>query len=108
MYLHVALPDALEDGLPSVTDTWLDFGGNRVNEQIGSESASNHVARFETFLRSLEPPAGPTLAFAHVFLPHIPWHYLPSGRAYIDPAVPGLADERWAAVPWLAEGTRTL
>jgi hypothetical protein len=103
VYLHVALPDALKDGLPSVTDTWLDFGGNRVHEQIGSESGSDHVARFEAYLRSLEAPSRPTLVFAHVFLPHIPWHYLPSGRAYVDPGVPGLADERWAPDSWLVE-----
>jgi hypothetical protein len=34
------------------------------------------------FVRSLGPTSGSRLDFLHVLLPHVPWHYLPSGQDY--------------------------
>jgi hypothetical protein len=47
----------------------------------------------------------PQLDVMHVLLPHVPYRYLPSGRAYEDPhALPGYgAGYRWSNVAWYVD-----
>lgn len=63
-------------------------------------SPADEVARF---LSSIEPSERPRLHVLHVLLPHVPYRYLPSGRAYSNGrALPGYsaAGYRWANDPW--------
>jgi len=107
VYLHVLLPKRLADGLPSVTQTWVNFGGKNgrpaIGDLVGRELSSDQRVRFESFVRSIAPRQRPALYFIHVLLPHVPWHYLPSGKEYANDALPGLSDERWSGEPWLVE-----
>ena len=63
-------------------------------------SPADEVARF---LSSIEPSERPRLHVLHALLPHVPYRYLPSGRAYSNGrALPGYsaAGFRWANDPW--------
>jgi hypothetical protein len=57
------------------------------------------------FLDAVRPSQRPQLDVMHVLLPHVPYRYLPSGRAYDDPsALPGYgAGYRWNSVPWFVD-----
>jgi hypothetical protein len=57
------------------------------------------------FLASIEPSERPRLHVLHVLLPHVPYRYLPSGRAYVNGrALPGYgAGYRWAKNPWFVD-----
>lgn len=102
VYLHVMLPSGLTTGLPAVSQTQRDFvGASRqefledVNRAFGIQL--EHVG---AFLQSIEPVDQPTLFFAHIYLPHKPWVYLPSGRLYMPPNaiyMPGYSrdDDLW-------------
>lgn len=52
-------------------------------------------ARFEEFVASLEPAAGPRLDFLHVLLPHQPWRHLPSGKRHNGEFLAEGLDERY-------------
>jgi hypothetical protein len=44
---------------------------------------TNEPGRWTEFLSSIQASdAQPTLYFLHVLMPHVPWHYLPSGTQY--------------------------
>ncbi len=105
--LHVLLPKRLAAGLPSVTQTWVNFGGRggrpAIGDLVGAQLSNDQRVRFESFVRSIAPRKRPTLYFIHVLLPHVPWHYLPSGKEYANDALPGLSDERWSDERWLVE-----
>ena len=107
VYLHVLLPKRLAAGLPSVTQTWVNFGGKNgrpgIGDLVGRQLSTDQRVRFESFVRSIAPRRRPALYFLHVLLPHVPWHYLPSGKEYSNDALPGLSDERWSDEPWLVE-----
>jgi hypothetical protein len=60
----------------------------------------------DRFLTSIEPSEDPRLHVLHVLLPHVPYQYLPSGRAYGDGrALPGYTDAgfRWGNDPWFVD-----
>ena len=119
VYLHVFLPDETRRRLPSVTDTWMNFGKEHADEQLGAkplavrnaEDVDKAVGRqlwqdlrfqFERYADSIAPSERPTLYFVHSMLPHSPWRYLPSGRQYGDAlGIDGLADDRWGKDDWL-------
>lgn len=96
VYAHVVSPPGLERDLPSVSDTWGDFGGGGGGGDTGSPSASapqgqpntranlnsNRNKRFEAWIDAIRPGARPALNFKHALLPHVPWQYLPSGKQY--------------------------
>jgi hypothetical protein len=121
VYGHVLLPDGLRRRLPSVTDTWMNFGKEHADEQLGAkplavrnaEDVDRAVGRqlwqdlrfqFERYADSITPTRRPTLYFVHSMLPHSPWRYLPSGRQYGDAlGIDGLADDRWGADDWLVK-----
>jgi sulfatase-like protein len=89
VYLHQLLPDDLARGIPSVSNGWQDFWRNG----IGSASPDK---RFRGFLATLRPTRRPAVWYLHVLLPHSPWRYLPSGKAYEIPPAPGWsAAEVW-------------
>ena len=107
VYLHVIAPEGIERDLPSVSDTLGNFGADTGStETAGSPGHTGHVevlhelgggrpARFESFVRSIDRTARPTLYYKHSLLPHVPFQYFPDGHRYrTQPhdVIPGLTD----------------
>jgi hypothetical protein len=89
--LHVLLPDAWTIWLPTVTETWSDFGAEeRVLEPSAALAFQDVVYErrhdspwlHDSFLRSFSAGGDRTLFFLHLLMPHVPWRYLPSGHEY--------------------------
>ncbi|MEW6281833.1 MAG: sulfatase-like hydrolase/transferase, partial [Candidatus Eremiobacterota bacterium] len=102
--LRVLLPrDWLED-VPQVAETWQDFLPQ--DERPRGRRAFRSKARvFLDFVEEVEDPDRPTLFFLHSLLPHIPYVYLPDGRAYAagdGKELPGMpAYELWGPEDFL-------
>jgi hypothetical protein len=90
-YLHRVLPQSLAKGLPQVGDRWGGFEQERILvardpeeifEILGQhiDPVQDDVDGFLADLDADEPAA--TIHFLHLFLPHSPWRFLPSGRSY--------------------------
>jgi hypothetical protein len=107
VYLHVIAPEGIERDLPSVSDTVGNFGADTGSTKTeGSPGHTGHVevlhelgggrpARFESFVRSIDRTARPTLYYKHSLLPHVPFQYFPDGHRYRrEPhdVIPGLID----------------
>jgi hypothetical protein len=115
VYLHVLLPTELTTGLPVVTQTWANFGGNAgedvddtarferdIDVLVGRELAKDQTLGFRAMVDSLAPSREPTLYFTHPFLPHSPWFLLPNGRRYANASfIRGLRNDRWGHDEWL-------
>lgn len=122
VYLHLALPERLSSELPPINRAWSDFvaierlkprrgQAPRSGDELPYPLAKDHWLRnlrgpmpgwYLEFLEGLQPPGStrPSMHFAHVMLPHIPWVFLPSGAQYGggENKVPGLkADDSWEA-----------
>ncbi len=105
VYLHLVLPDGLERDVPAVAHAWRRFSAERDGALRTSasvlaagaappESAEHRrrrllgnldvgrVERFRRFVDEIEGGARPRLDVIHTVLPHVPYQYLPSGRAY--------------------------
>lgn len=104
--LHILLPADAADALPPVTELWRDFAAEPAAGD-DAELHANRPERFREFVASMQPmdaasdTAGspPPLYFLHSLLPHAPWQYLPSGRAY-HPSNIGIDMSNWGAEPW--------
>jgi Sulfatase len=123
VYAHVAAPPGIEADLPSVSETWGDFGGEGGDGEGDGHAASGEVdavdgkatarrgkqavlsslqadrsAKFDAWIASIRNGARPALNFKHALLPHVPWRYLPSGQQYntasTDP-IPGLSRQSY-------------
>ena len=106
VYLHLVAPPRLEETLPPITDQWMNFGrdedeGEELLEQALSEAGKNspsesetgappvkllderfqslHQRQYDQFVESIRVGTGPSLNLMHVFKPHGPWSYFPSG-----------------------------
>lgn len=104
VYAHMVLPSALEDELPSVSEGWGDFnGGDAAEAALEMLGDNGRPGRFEDWLREIRPSSQPALNFKHVLLPHVPWQYLPDGRAYSRGGgrPTGLDDEQAMEQPFL-------
>jgi hypothetical protein len=83
VYAHLALPAAIEDRLPSISEGWGDFHGNDLGDEVLELlGGGGRPARFEAWVRSIRPSSRPALNFKHVLLPHGPLQYLPDGHGY--------------------------
>ena len=119
VYQHLLLPPRYAAGLPVISDRWKDFRRD-ARPEIGPAAASEPAARPEKdeffkaairamrrdrqedlrrLLAALDPDEPRSLYFMHLLLPHTPWEYLPSGKAYLNPGIPGLRKERWDEDP---------
>ncbi len=108
---HIILPDDLSEKLPPIAMTWGDFAGaasearddfNLIRRFLENVDADRRV-EVERFLAALEEPTDqPTLYFAHLLFPHLPWTYLPTGQSYParSPA-PGSTSTGWESDEWL-------
>lgn len=108
---HTLLPSDLTEGLPSISNTWGDFANateaarddfniiRRFNEYVDADRRS----QIERFIHLLgEPSSQPTLHFAHVLLPHIPWTYLETGQTYLTGGrAAGSTPGGWGSDEWL-------
>ncbi len=100
-YSHVVMPERYEPRLPAIGRTWgealapEDPAYEVDPARVEPAELSRHAdAEFEQFLGSIGPDADgrPPLYFLHSNLPHVPWQFLPSGKAYtgIEDDVPGV------------------
>lgn len=101
VYLHLVLPEPYADRIPSISDSWGNFGKSEPQEPRASTSRSGpllpcarNVCRFASSFRS---GGKPTLYVLHSLLPHVPYLYLPSGRRYgaQAPVLRGVAHGIW-------------
>ena len=119
VYGHVVLPDDVSQRLPSVSETWQDFGEGHADEDpaagplvvksvgdvdraVGRQLWRNQRFQFEQYAATIRVESKPSLYFVHALLPHSPWRYLPSGRQYGDAiGIDGIANDRWIRDEWL-------
>lgn len=122
VYAHVAAPPGIEADLPSVSETWGDFGGEGGGEDdahggsgdvevvdgkaaakqgkqtVLSNLQADRSAKFDAWIANIRNGTRPSLNFKHALLPHVPWRYLPTGQQYntasTDP-IPGLSRQSY-------------
>lgn len=109
IYEHVVAPPSFEDRLPSIDQTWSNFGGGpgrpASDDGAGKAKATlveDPMGDFRRFNASIERTARPAFWFAHIELPHAPWRYLPSGQEYPQRSpIPGRIAKTWGTDDWL-------
>jgi hypothetical protein len=82
VYLHVILPSAMAEELPSVTATWKDFGGIGRVERAKAHHFVDRPSQLRAFVNAIEAGERPGFHFLHILLPHSIWQYLPSGSSF--------------------------
>jgi hypothetical protein len=92
LYGMVLMPDPSLS--VSVSDPFNEFLGGAM-DRVNDEAVVDQDLRFKDFLDGIEAsPDG--LHFVHLFLPHSPFHYYPSGANYNNGLeLDGLQDEDW-------------
>ena len=110
VYLHLLAPPKLEERLPAIDESWMNFDSSTTEEITVNDRTrlpkidlrtfyKGRIRAFNRFVASLKPPGRgpPTLYFIHVLLPHTPWVFLPDGRgrALARTNAPGRIGERW-------------
>ena len=115
VYLHDLLPHAVARGLPSIDQSWGDF---LQQGQIQAAETQTQVLRifergldfpgpeeYERFLASLHGQRSMATLYAiHLFQPHAPWSFLPSGHQYgFGETIDGTRDRElvWERNSWL-------
>ena len=108
--LHLMLPQDWRDRLPDITQNWMNFVTDiprspaditantllRGRQYPPPQRPKTPPQRFGDFIETIQGKERPTLYFAHILLPHIPYKWLPSGKHYSSQtAMPGLAAGRW-------------
>ena len=102
VYGQLALPKPLAAELPSITNTLGSFrgdgtqgGGGFGNPRdlgnirrmeagiVKAVRGGGRASEFTDWIRSIRAGPRPTFSWKHVFFPHVPWQYLPSGRRYM-------------------------
>ena len=110
VYEHVVAPPSFEDRLPSIDQTWSNFGGaggkpaSQAPDADGGkiELSEDPLGDLRTFTRSITASARTAFWFAHVEVPHAPWRYLPSGQEYPQRSpIPGRTGQVWGDDEWL-------
>jgi Sulfatase len=106
VYLHLMLPDSIDEGGSTAVRSWNAFSRDRVagmvetsrsvllagsappesvahrKERLLANLDSGRERRFDRFVHGIRAGRRPSLDVVHVLLPHVPYQYLPSGRAY--------------------------
>jgi hypothetical protein len=107
VYLHLLAPPKLEDRLPTIDESWGNFGSD-TGDELEADSLPKvnmhtfyigRVQDFNRFIASFRAPTGtrPPLYFLHLLMPHGPWLYFPDGRvrAVANPRAAGRTHELW-------------
>jgi hypothetical protein len=113
VYSHIVAPPGIERTLTPTDQTLGRFdddaetaephqGRRAVLRELGE---GGRPRRFAAWLRSIRPTERPALYFKHLLLPHLPWQYLPDGRAYPPPSgdIRGADGEQSFRDPWLMQ-----
>jgi hypothetical protein len=119
VYAHVVAPPDIEADLPSVSETWGDFGGDAGQGEVSGEVEveeegirtakegkkatlaslkADRNAKFDAWIARIRNRPRPSLNFKHALLPHVPWKYLPTGQQYNTAAgdpIPGLSRQSY-------------
>ena len=110
VYEHVVAPPSFEDSLPSIDQTWSNFGGpggkpaSEAPDADGGkiDLSADPLGELRAFTRSITASPRPAFWFAHVEVPHAPWRYLPSGQEYPQRSpIPGRVGQVWGDDEWL-------
>ncbi len=84
VYQHVLAPEAWVARLPPIAGDWLGFARQRrFHEEDGELLRNEQGSEFDRFIRTIDRTPDPSLYFLHTLLPHMPFHYVPSGKQYI-------------------------
>jgi Sulfatase len=85
VYLHLVLPRPYSDRLPQISDSWGNFGQAEHETEVRATHSgpllpcARNVCRFASTFRN---DGKPNLYVLHSLLPHVPYLYLPSTKAY--------------------------
>ncbi len=96
VYAHLTMPVAVRDRLPSIDNSWRGFlgqeetptGGNVAIDGIpvpDSELREDWVNWVQRLINGIDEAMPPTLSYAHLRAPHVPWSTNPSGTHYERP-----------------------
>ncbi|MDP9494564.1 MAG: sulfatase-like hydrolase/transferase [Actinomycetota bacterium] len=96
VYGHLSLPESARAGLPSIDGSWKGFLGQAESREAApvdvgdlpvpeAGQRSKWIDWMERIIDGVEDDAPPTLHFAHLQAPHIPWRINPSGSHYQRP-----------------------
>ncbi len=114
VYLHIQLPNALTQDLPSISDDWKNFDNfiptskkvvslsdkKSVNAnlrgKLGELELEDFTSTFEKNISTIGTSMKASLHFQHILLPHTPWRYLPNGQQYFNSANIGRFKEKGA------------
>ncbi len=115
VYGHLTLPGELREQLPSIENAWKGFlggGGVPAGSGVGIEGlpVPQHGERVpwvdwvQRLINGIDSDAPPTLHYAHLEAPHVPWKTNPTGTHYQRPEeyteVEGVeGDGRWSTDP---------
>ncbi len=105
---HVTLPAVLEAWLPTIDETWANFGEDPVALDLEADRITrereafvdalgefDRVGEFHSAVAGIEATAEPHLTFIHTVFPHVPWNRHADGSTYPSPGNPGLEDDVW-------------
>ena len=115
VYGHLTLPGTTREGLPSIDNSWKGFlgqgdaptGTDVAIEDLpvpDGESREDWVNWVQRLINGIDFGMDPTLSYAHLRAPHVPWVINPSGTHYQRPEeyteVSGVeGDGRWGPDP---------
>lgn len=106
--LYWMMLDFDPDAAPAVSDPFgefLDIDRESLSRDVAEQSATDQFERFSEFLTTIDSEDR-SLYFIHLFLPHAPFSYYPSGLKYEGGGeLPGQTGEVWtdealATVAW--------
>ena len=118
VYAHLTLPGVMRESLPSIDNSWKGFLGqgdslsgtdveiDGIPVPSGGERA-DWINWIQRLINGIDRGTPPTLSFAHLQAPHVPWLTNPSGTHYARPEeyteVFGVqGDGRWGPEPELS------
>lgn len=88
VYLYLAAPSGLRERLPVIDQSWSNFTNrgaaqNQPGKMLDlSDAVKTRRGKFVDFVESIDAEDETSLYFYHALLPHMPWEFMPSGKAY--------------------------
>jgi hypothetical protein len=85
VYLHLLLPRPYSNKIPQISDSWGNFGQAEHETEVRATHSgpllpcARNVCRFASTFRN---DGKPNIYILHTLLPHVPYLYLPSAKAY--------------------------
>jgi hypothetical protein len=96
VYGHLTLPAAMRENLPSIDNSWRGFLGQQESSAGAAveiegvpvpngEMREDWVNWVQRLINGIDSGRPPTLSYAHLRAPHVPWSTNPSGTHYERP-----------------------